>query len=666
MECTESSTGLAFRRALYQLDPTENCNEHFSVDCEEGIQEAVTSSEHTDMQEDELFEQFNTQIFAAGKIAPNSLSATLQTSFLYPNLQTRHSTASYPVGTPELLAPGHEGTGTLHTVSASPFPHLESHADASHYSFPISQPIPPHISTRDPYLPLTSQQHSAPPFLHDPGRASISIPDHVPAFLHDNLSSQPDGFHPGVSIAHAPPLQLPHAYLQEGLNPFSTLPPLLTPSLPLLPLKKENHRSIYPSILPLQTQTGRVLSLGEGKTVFFCPNSGVNGPNLSNLSPSELSSYVLGLLDSNASTSNVILESLQDTLKATDLSRFENFYINLYNVIVENLLVLAKSQKGSLLIIDFMKKVGKEALYFNILNALLSNTKILMSNSQSIGLLQSLLDDFPDEQFLYFCTHIEPDCMAYCYHKQGNHVIQKVITILENKAFVLKEYREMVDRLSAIILRNPSDFLALSDQVCGCRIYQKLFPLIIDEKELINIRDVLLDKFISLCNNQWANFCIQGFIENKRLIHSKIRTAVIERLVKHSIVLCTHKFGSHVIEKFLECCTVKERIDFSMYLFLNPNFPNLMDDSYGNFIVQKMLQQKDSKTDVRLATLWETCGRLCKYYLKKHNYKEQSVRNITCYLNKSLKKIKGIESLSPDKVLDIAKKLDASPWIYHV
>ncbi|EFO65284.1 Pumilio-family RNA-binding protein, putative [Giardia lamblia P15] len=669
MRHMDNADSTAFRHSMHQSGPVESCNVELNTYHEESVPESVTSNEYMDTQEDELFERFNTHIFAEANLTPGSYPTTLQTSFLYPNLQTaRHPMASYPIVAPGLSLLGHEDTGNLPTTLTSPFLTLEPCINGSTQSPSISYPVfECSTSSKGSTLPFPCQQYLPSLLLPHSNHITDQNRSQGQSLVLDSpFDKSPDYNHKSASTSHPQSFQLPHMCLRQDLTPFDTLPPLVSLSLPASHPEESHSHSIYPPIVPLRTQTNKIMSFGDQKTIRFCSSLNIGITNLSFLSPSELSSYVLELLDSNASVSNTALEKLQATLTATDLVHFEDFYINLYNIIVENLLNLARSPKGSVLIVEFTKKVGKEDLYFNLLNALFNHSRLLMNNQHSIWLLQSLLDDLPDEQFLYFCNCIEPDCMAHCYHRQGNHVIQKVISILEGKAFVSEKYRETTNRISTIILKDPSDFLALSDQVCGCRIYQKLFPLLIDEDELVNIRDVLLEKFVSLCNNQWANFCIQGFIRNKRLIHSSIRKEIVEKLTKNAILLCTHKFGSHVIEKFLECCTVKEKIDFSMCLFMNPNFPNLMDDSYGNFIVQKMLHQKESKTDARLATLRETCGRLCKYYLKKHNFKEQSIKNIMCYLSKSLKGLKGLEPLCPDKVSDIARKLYASSWIFRV
>ncbi|ESU36976.1 Serine rich pumilio family rna binding domain protein [Giardia duodenalis] len=667
MRHMDDADSTAFRRSMHQSGPSESCSVEPNAHHEESVPESVTSNEYTDLQEDELFERFNTDIFPGADPTSYSFPATLQASFLYPNLQAvGHPMAYCPLTVPGLSPLGYEDTGDLPTTPTSPFSTLEPCVSGSALPPPIAYPVfECSTSGKGLSVPLPYQQYFPSLLLPDSNYTTDQNRNQGQSPILSSPSNRsPDCKHKNASISHSQSFQLPHACLQQDLAPLDALPPLLSFSLPVLPPKENHSHSMYPPVIPLRTQANKALSFGEQRTIRFCSSPNVSITNLSVLSPSGLSSYVLELLDSNASVSNTALEKLQATLNATDLVHFEDFYINLYNIIIENLLNLAKSPKGSLLIVDFVKKVGNEDLCFNLLNALFSRVKLLMNNQHSIWLLQSLLDDLPDEQFLYFCSYIEPDCMVYCYHRQANHVVQKVISILESKAFVSERHRETANRISAIILKDPSDFLALSDQVCGCRIYQKLFPLLIDEGELVNIRSVLLEKFVFLCNNQWANFCIQGLIKNKRLIHSSIRKEVVEQLTRNAILFCTHKFGSHVIEKFLECCTVKERIDFSMSLFMNPNFPNLMDDSYGNFIVQKMLHQKESKTDVRLATLRETCGRLCKYYLKRHNFKEQSIKNIMCYLSKSLKGLKGLEPLCPDKVLDIARKLDTSSWVF--
>lgn len=670
MKCTEDTNSVVPRNNTHQLESVGNKTEALNTDYDNSILEGLTSSDHTDWQEDELFEQFNTHISKPNN-PQSAFSTAYPTSLLYPNLQTiGYPTASYPTSTHELLLQNNIHNDTSHATATHslPFSHVESPVNASHQFFPVPQYTPFQIQTGEPYFPFVCQQYLLPPIIHDPNHTHFSIQDQgSKPFLTDILIN-PDSAHSELSTSCPQSPQMSHVYMHNGLNsftshslPFSTSDSVLSPH-------EYHNGSIYPSVISFQqhTQTNKALSLGKGKTILFNSKPSDKGFNLPLMPPTELSSYVLGLLDSNASIGNVTLENLQTTLSVTDVTKFENFYINVYNVVIEHLLALAKSHRGSLFIMEFAKKIRKTDLYLNLMNSLLNNTKSLMSNQHSIGLLQSLLDDLPDEQFLHFCNNIESDCMTYCYHRQANHIIQKVICILERKAFISKEYREAADKISTVILKKSSDFIALSDQVCGCRIYQKLFPLIVDEKELANIRDVLVERFVLLCNNQWANFCVQGFIQNKRLIHTSFRTAVIEQLIKNAMLLCTHKFGSHVIEAFLDSCTVKEQVDFSMRLFLDSNFPKLMDDSYGNFIVQKMLQQKESRNDARLATLRETCGRLCKYYLKSHNFREQSIKHITGYLNKSLKKIKILEPLHPEKVLDIAKGLDTSSWIFNI
>lgn len=120
--------------------------------------------------------------------------------------------------------------------------------------------------------------------------------------------------------------QLPHACLQQDLAPLDALPRSCpSPCQSFLQKRTTATLCIHPLFLFGLKPTRRCLLESKGPFALFEPNVSIT--NLSVLSPSGLSSYVLELLDSNASVSNTALEKLQATLNATDLVHFEDFIL---------------------------------------------------------------------------------------------------------------------------------------------------------------------------------------------------------------------------------------------------------------------------------------------------------------------------------------------------
>lgn len=117
---------------------------------------------------------------------------------------------------------------------------------------------------------------------------------------------------------------------------------------------------------------------------------------------------------------------------------------------------------------------------------------------------------------------------------------------------------------------------------------------------------VLLQATVQLAQDQYGNYVIQHVVEQGR---PHERNQVFERLFPHIVVLSQNKFASNVVEKMLLHCEPEQRAGIVEEFLRQPAgtspapelsddanardqspLEQMMQDQYGNYVVQKTLE----------------------------------------------------------------------------
>lgn len=150
-----------------------------------------------------------------------------------------------------------------------------------------------------------------------------------------------------------------------------------------------------------------------------------------------------------------------------------------------------------------------------------------------------------------------------CIHDQnGNHVIQKCIEVMSEKA---KESRAEGEEAKADFFSEQIDFIvddvlgnvaSLSCHPYGCRVLQRILEHCIEPKKSRAL-DEISKCHKTLLDDQYGNYVIQHVLQFGR---RSDRDSVLEIVVENGLLLLSRqKFASNVVEKLLKYGTADQR-----------------------------------------------------------------------------------------------------------
>lgn len=356
-------------------------------------------------------------------------------------------------------------------------------------------------------------------------------------------------------------------------------------------------------------------------------------------------------LSGSSTHASSILKQLCDMLEAPDIG----FYIGrILSVTVGCFTNICDTENGYRFLIALANKCKMLDQMSNLYNIIEDNTLLMASQQFGCRLLQHMIGFMDAPALLRCCAIMRPRYLSLCYHATGNHVMQRIIEMLGHCSLYTEGcYNELLD-LAAVLLQHPEDFKTLCMQTRGCRIYQKLFPHLRDDRLLESLDSIIASNFVLYCSDQWANFCIQAVIENSAF--SRLRPLVVQCLLNNAYALCAQKFGSHVVEDFLDHSSIEERAALYSTILSLSKFGELMRDPYGNFIVQKMLRKSAAHT-AKEDLLRKICARVCISFVNKHIFSVAELVHIRRYLTKYVNKLEALKELSPQEVTSTLHEL---------
>lgn len=169
----------------------------------------------------------------------------------------------------------------------------------------------------------------------------------------------------------------------------------------------------------------------------------------------------------------------------------------------------------------------------------------------------------------------------------GNHVIQKCIEQMppDSVDFIIKAVEEQTERMAA--------------HMYGCRVIQRLLEHCASA-QLQKILEHILKSIPKLAQDPYGNYVVQHMLEHGRREDKKRIVGIIQ---DHVVDFAMHKCSSNVVEKCFEIATVgehayalEEERQKLMHTVLgghsdeNPPLYQMMDNRFGNYIVQRMIE----------------------------------------------------------------------------
>ncbi|KAI5169695.1 pumilio RNA-binding family [Pancytospora epiphaga] len=220
--------------------------------------------------------------------------------------------------------------------------------------------------------------------------------------------------------------------------------------------------------------------------------------------------------------------------------------------------------------------------------------------------IQNKLEAWRPDQISFFFLQICDSALDLSTNLFGNYVIQKIIPYLrEDEAFKL-------------IVQFFGQIVELSLHVYGCRVIQKLIDNLDDIKFIISeLESHILELIASPNGNHVIQKCIDKNIE---------KTFLLREFENSSIELAQQRYGCRVLQRLFEVC--EERETWNIYIKILDNIEVLINDKYGNYVIQHLIQTENKKRSVIFSYIIENSFELSKYKFSS-NVIEKCVNNST-------------------------------------
>ncbi|EDR27630.1 pumilio domain-containing protein C6G9.14, putative [Entamoeba dispar SAW760] len=203
---------------------------------------------------------------------------------------------------------------------------------------------------------------------------------------------------------------------------------------------------------------------------------------------------------------------------------------------------------------------------------------------------------------------VSENLVKYCCHQFGGYTVQKIAPfmrerhiqiwspILRNNIAILiidPHANYVIQTLLKIFNEKNSDFfyrglkdcvVDISKTKIGCSVLTHAMDNSTNQ-QINSIKPQLLSNCCDLIQDQYGNFIIQHLMENDPTIISDIIHKIKDNIVFYS----KQKFSSNVVEKCLKCSTENVRQPLLDVLSQPESLVALVEDQYGNFVIQAFL-----------------------------------------------------------------------------
>mmetsp|Transcript_43603 Transcript_43603/g.109466 ORF Transcript_43603/g.109466 Transcript_43603/m.109466 type:complete len:544 (+) Transcript_43603:101-1732(+) len=273
---------------------------------------------------------------------------------------------------------------------------------------------------------------------------------------------------------------------------------------------------------------------------------------------------------------------LQSTLDAAEKDDKQLIFSGIQG----NFIALANDAHGNFVVQKFFD-IGSVDQKKEIVTELYPKLLVLANETHGCRVVQKAIQHVPRESQLVMATKLKENVVACIESMHGNHVIQKCIEQMPP------------DSVTFIIEAVEAEAQRMASHMYGCRVAQRLLEHCASH-QLETMLNKILTVIDKLATDNYGNYVVQHMLEHGRVEDKKIIIGVIERNI---VEFSKHKCSSNVVEKALEIATVgehaaqleNERSSLMFRVIGDPQDPNpplrqMMEDRFGNFIVQRMIE----------------------------------------------------------------------------
>jgi hypothetical protein len=276
---------------------------------------------------------------------------------------------------------------------------------------------------------------------------------------------------------------------------------------------------------------------------------------------------------------------------------------------------LAKDQYGCRFLQKKLEEEDKQDLQM-IFEEVYEHIVELMTDPFGNYLCQKLVEHCNESQKMAVIRAVSNDIVSISMNMHGTRAVQKLIECLSSPqqiAAIIEALRHHVVSLikdlngNHVIQRclqklSAADKQFIYDTVAGrcvevathkhgCCVLQRCIDYASEEQKMMLVREIASNA-LYLVQNPFGNYVVQYVLD---LNESIINEMVISKFLGHISTLSTNKFSSNVMEKCLRIGSPFIKNAMVNEILVLDNLPHVLQDSYGNYVIQTALSICDAK-----------------------------------------------------------------------
>ena len=260
-----------------------------------------------------------------------------------------------------------------------------------------------------------------------------------------------------------------------------------------------------------------------------------------------------------------------------------DFLNKLYEQIKNNLQEIMTDQYGNYVIQKFVEYCDKKIIsemFIQISNSLYEISINNYGTRPIQKMIENLATNMSTQDINIILGMTKGNVLDLIKDINGNRVIQSIIQNVKNKELLSPLYKELSENITEI-LKTKS----------GCCVFSKVI-LNITDNDLNLIVDNIIKNFSSFINDEFGNISLKRLIKlNNENYNSKIFPCIKDSIIN----LSCQKFSSNVIEACIDNNTSLKKQMINKLIEDESIIINLILDQFGNYIVQKALQNSEQK-----------------------------------------------------------------------
>jgi len=260
-----------------------------------------------------------------------------------------------------------------------------------------------------------------------------------------------------------------------------------------------------------------------------------------------------------------------------------DFLNKLYEQIKNNLKEIMTDQYGNYVIQKFVEYCDKKVIsemFSQISNSLYEISINNYGTRPVQKMIENLAMNMTTQDINIILGMTKGNVLDLIKDINGNRVIQSIIQNFKNKELLSPLYKELNENITEI-LKTKS----------GCCVFSKVI-LNITENDLNLVVDNIIKNFASFINDEFGNISLKRLIKlNNENYNSKIFPCIKDSIINFSC----QKFSSNVIEACIDNNTTLKKRTIEKLIDDDSIISKLIIDQFGNYIVQKALQNSEQK-----------------------------------------------------------------------